>query len=538
MAVLRHFDDHGHILHQTLGVEKFIVGRVESCQICIVDDLASREHARFDRDPDGRYRVRDLGSRNKTFVNGEQITETLLTSGDMVRIGNRVFEFIDDTFNQDPLDMTVLTPDRKDPSGCDWAKAKQPITLSLKRIADLSLLAADVPHPARAEDVAASALGRLLIMLRGERGFVALRGESKKELRPVAHRGLTRAPGAALKPVSQSFVFTSLLQSVAGRYPQDADEFDAKSGYASTAVVAPLLHEGRTIGVVYVDRPASTDPFSSEALETITAAGAHLGMSMAYASKRLADGVKDMAPSWLTTLRRAQQAMTTDVESNEAFDIVVKLLPGAGRCGDFCDVVRLDDKRCVLLVTDAGGHGMSGLAYASGIRTAVRTAYVDPGAVVDAGELMSAINRSIVARRARQLVTCALLDIDLDQGRIGYVNAGGPPPVLITGSKRLVTLDHPSLILGIDANYGYESSTVDLPSVIRLICHTDGLIETANAAGDAFGAQRLHDFLLNLTDEDHGSPKDLVDRTVDAYHHHRADKAADDDALIVVVAHG
>ncbi len=538
MAILRHFDDRGHILHQTLGVEKFIIGRVESCQICIVDDLASREHARFDRDPDGRYRVRDLGSRNKTFVNGEQITETLLTHGDMIRIGNRVFEFIDDTFNQDPLDMAVLTPDRTDPAGCDWTKAKQPVTLSLKRIADLSLLAADLPHPARAEDVAASALGRLLIMLRAERGFVALRGDSKKDLRPVAHRGLTRTAGAALKPVSQSFVFTCLLQSVAGRYPQDAEHFDVKSGYASTALVAPLLHEGRTIGVVYIDRPASTDPFSAEALDSMTAAGAHIGMSMAYASKRLAEGVKDMAPTWLTTLRRAQQMMTTDVQSNDAFDIVVKLLPGAGRCGDFCDVVRLDDKRCVLLVTDAGGHGMVGLAHASGIRTAVRAAYVDTNAAIDPGELMSAINRSLVARQARQLVTCTLIDIDLDQGRITYVNAGGPPPVLITGPKRLVTLDHPSLILGIDPNYGYESSTVDSPSLIRLICHTDGLIETTNDAGDAFGAQRLHDFLLNLADEDHGTPGDLVARTVDAHQHHRGDRAADDDALIVAVAHG
>src|SRR6185503_159904 len=48
--------------------------------------LVSTEHATIDC-RDGRYFVRDGGSRNGTFVNGEAITEREITDGDMIMFG-------------------------------------------------------------------------------------------------------------------------------------------------------------------------------------------------------------------------------------------------------------------------------------------------------------------------------------------------------------------------------------------------------------------------------------------------------------------
>lgn len=536
MVQLRYFDEYNALQVRTLGEEKFVIGRVESCQIIIVDDLVSREHARFDRDPDGRYRVRDLGSRNKTYVNGEQISETLLSHGDVVRVGNRVFEFLDDAATDEALDLSFMTPDRSDPVGTEWVKIKVPVTLSLERVGHLAVLGSDAHYPARAEDVASAALSRLLLELRADRGFVALRGEHKKDLRPVAYRGLGHATGTSLTPVSQTFAFAALLQSVAGRYPQNAGQMDGKAGYAATAMVAPLLHQNRVVGVVYIDRPSSNQPFTATMLQEMSAAGAHIGALMAETSKRLSEGQATGDAQWLATLRRMQMAMTIPPQRNETFDVAVKLLAGHGRCGDFCDVIHLDDKRSVVLVTDAGGQGILGVAQANGIRTAVRAGLTMEGLAPGIEHLMSAINRSFTARQGRQLVTCTLLSIDIGKGQITYVNAGGPPPLLLAGAKRLVTLDQPSLMLGIDTNYGYEASVVDLPADFRLICHTDGLLEATNGTGEAFGAQRLHDLLLH--DDAFEGPSAIIDRIVKACDQHRSGKAYDDDALIAVISRG
>lgn len=62
------------------------LGRDLGCTIPIVDPGISRSHAIIER-VQARLGIRDLGSRNGTFVNGEPITRRLLVPGDEIRIG-------------------------------------------------------------------------------------------------------------------------------------------------------------------------------------------------------------------------------------------------------------------------------------------------------------------------------------------------------------------------------------------------------------------------------------------------------------------
>jgi pSer/pThr/pTyr-binding forkhead associated (FHA) protein len=53
-----------------------------------LDDVTvSRAHAVFERRPGPAWFVRDAGSLNGTYVNGEQVEETKLASGDEVQVG-------------------------------------------------------------------------------------------------------------------------------------------------------------------------------------------------------------------------------------------------------------------------------------------------------------------------------------------------------------------------------------------------------------------------------------------------------------------
>src|SRR3990172_12370808 len=97
MAVIRYVDGEGRLHPRLLDSESFTLGRANTCQLAIESDMISREHLRIDLEANGRHRIRDLGSRNKTYVNGEQITETLLTGGDIIRAGDQVLEFLDES---------------------------------------------------------------------------------------------------------------------------------------------------------------------------------------------------------------------------------------------------------------------------------------------------------------------------------------------------------------------------------------------------------------------------------------------------------
>lgn len=64
------------------------VGRFSGNSIPILDPLVSKNHCQIFLDPNGTYKIKDLGSRNGTFVNRQRIQgEVVLESGDEITIG-------------------------------------------------------------------------------------------------------------------------------------------------------------------------------------------------------------------------------------------------------------------------------------------------------------------------------------------------------------------------------------------------------------------------------------------------------------------
>ncbi|MFO0844200.1 MAG: ATP-binding protein [Gemmataceae bacterium] len=75
-----------------LTADAVAAGRDSSSRVRLTDTEISRRHAEFVRTPDG-YRVRDVGSANGTFVNGQSVRDSLLRPGDHVQIGQTVLVY-------------------------------------------------------------------------------------------------------------------------------------------------------------------------------------------------------------------------------------------------------------------------------------------------------------------------------------------------------------------------------------------------------------------------------------------------------------
>jgi adenylate cyclase len=76
------------------------VGRHPDNTVQLLDRIVSKEHCRITRGPQGKYVLRDTGSLNGTFVNGERVTERTLESGDEIAMGNTVLRFEDESSSQ------------------------------------------------------------------------------------------------------------------------------------------------------------------------------------------------------------------------------------------------------------------------------------------------------------------------------------------------------------------------------------------------------------------------------------------------------
>ena len=71
--------------------DQFTLGREGTTNLVLRDAKASRRHASLRELPDGRVELTDLGSRNGTFVNGQQVTSPVtLSGGEEIRIGDTV----------------------------------------------------------------------------------------------------------------------------------------------------------------------------------------------------------------------------------------------------------------------------------------------------------------------------------------------------------------------------------------------------------------------------------------------------------------
>src|SRR5436190_1583650 len=72
--------------------KKFFIGRSEDCHLRPGSDLISRHHCVLLVD-EGYVALRDFGSKNGTYVNGERVVnERELKAGDCVRVGPLEFE--------------------------------------------------------------------------------------------------------------------------------------------------------------------------------------------------------------------------------------------------------------------------------------------------------------------------------------------------------------------------------------------------------------------------------------------------------------
>lgn len=71
------------------------LGRHPQGDVTLDDITVSRRHADIERLEDGSYEVRDAGSLNGTYVNGERVEQARLANGDELQIGKFRMVFLD-----------------------------------------------------------------------------------------------------------------------------------------------------------------------------------------------------------------------------------------------------------------------------------------------------------------------------------------------------------------------------------------------------------------------------------------------------------
>ena len=172
------------------------------------------------------------------------------------------------------------------------------------------------------------------------------------------------------------------------------------------------------------------------------------------------------------------------------------LEPAYEVAGDAFDYA-LNGDTAHLAVIDPVGHDLTASILAA---VTVGSYRHSRRAGLDLAATHTAMDQAIAAQfGGERFVTGQLAQLDCGSGRLQWVNAGHPLPLLVRRAKVVDTLacqPVPPLGLGLGQP---EIATAALEPADRVLFYTDGVTEGRNLAGEPFGEARLADLVVRET---------------------------------------
>jgi PAS domain S-box-containing protein len=155
--------------------------------------------------------------------------------------------------------------------------------------------------------------------------------------------------------------------------------------------------------------------------------------------------------------------------------------------GDWYDVIPLAGGRVGLVVGDVAGRGVAAAARMGQLRSVARAYALEGHSPAAFAQRMNVYHRAL---SPDELTTLVYAVIEPDRGRLRFVNAGHPPPLLVPVSGPACLLEGVTPPLGVSDLPVHPETAVDFPPGASLVLYTDGLVERRGEGVDT-GLRRL-----------------------------------------------
>ena len=167
-------------------------------------------------------------------------------------------------------------------------------------------------------------------------------------------------------------------------------------------------------------------------------------------------------------------------------DVFATIVPALDVGGDFHHYFLLDSDHLCFVIGDVSDKGIPAALFMAMTLTAFVVFAKDRGRTLSEG--IRLLNQYLCENNQSQMfVTLYAGIVNLRTGILEYCDAGHEPPFLIRGDDTpRLTQKQGGLALGVDANYPYQSTTVQLDSGDTLFLYTDGVNEAKNGDGKLF----------------------------------------------------
>jgi hypothetical protein len=260
------------------------IGRAPDSHVFLPDCTVSKKHAMIAADGDGRWTIQDLGSSNKTYLNGEPIHQAPIKTGDAIRITEFHIEVsledrpqathqsqFEDTLNLEaglatPLHETVV---RKPDAGHAPA-----MRLPAKRLTDFSHACDVICKAQNLEELLVTLLNIGLQQFSGFHVWCALREQPNG---PMTYHAGKRRDGRSVD-LGELMLADKINQAVERGQslvmPRVAADLESKERIRS-ALIASIHGPAGCYGVIYIDNAMVHDHYTLGDLDYLMLVAMH-----------------------------------------------------------------------------------------------------------------------------------------------------------------------------------------------------------------------------------------------------------------------
>ena len=180
---------------------------------------------------------------------------------------------------------------------------------------------------------------------------------------------------------------------------------------------------------------------------------------------------------------------------HKEIDIYASMTPAKEVGGDFYDMFLIDDKHLAINIADVSGKGIPAALFMMIAKTLIKNV---SEMEEDVNEVFNKVNNMLCnGNKVDLFVTSWFGILNLDTGKLDFVNAGHNPPLYYSNRKKRYEYlkTEPNMVLASIENIKYEKYEMNLEPEDRIFLYTDGVVEATNYKNELYGEDRLQIFL-------------------------------------------
>lgn len=303
---------------------------------------------------------------------------------------------------------------------------------------------------------------------------------------------------------------------------------------ANIYLAVPIYLKDKLVGALNFSKKPSGKEYSEEDLDLLKTIASQTAISFESARLQLEEVDKQKIDEELGIARKIQESLLPDRAIEiEGLDLTGSSSPAKTIGGDFYDLIKISDKKLLVIVADVSGKGIPAALNLSKVQAMIQFSTK----VFDSPkEILKSVNKQIYNKIDRKsFVTIAAGLFDLEKMTLKLCRAGHNP-ILYANNTEVKEINSKGIGLGLDNAKLFDANLQEVELKLNkddiFLFYSDGLTEAMNSFKEEFG---LNNVKRILEDNVNGNSADIQRNLIDEVTAFKGSAEQNDDITLVTI---